>query len=115
MCWKIEQELQQHLVGKDVGFSLQSKSFGSEYYNDDSMSEKELRESEEEVGDNPSWVLPTKTIQVEELTDHGMKGENTLHRSQNCCHIVLFFGGPVFELQPCHYNEGFSQCICILW
>ncbi len=24
---------------------------------------------------------------------------------QDCCHIVLFFKGPMFELQPCHYYE----------
>jgi hypothetical protein len=42
-------------------------------------------------------------------------GENTLLGGQDCCHIVLFFRGPMFELQPCHYYEGFSQCFCILW
>ncbi len=29
---------------------------------------------------------------------------------QNYCHIVLFFRGTVFKLQPCHYYERFSQC-----
>jgi hypothetical protein len=38
------------------------------------------------------------------------KGESTLGGSQNCCHIVLFFKGPMFELQPCHYYEKNSQC-----
>jgi hypothetical protein len=41
-------------------------------------------------------------------------GENTLKGDQNCCHIVLFFTGPMFELQPCHYYEGFSQDFHIL-
>ncbi len=36
-------------------------------------------------------------------------GENTLRGGQDCCHIVLFFRGPMIELQPCHYYEGFSQ------
>jgi hypothetical protein len=34
---------------------------------------------------------------------------------QDCCHIVFFFRGPMFELQPYHYYEGFSQFFCILW
>jgi hypothetical protein len=42
-------------------------------------------------------------------------GENTLQGGQNYCHIVLFFRGPIFELQPSHYYEGFSQCFCKLW
>ncbi len=36
-------------------------------------------------------------------------GESTLWGGQNCCHIVLFFKGTMFELQPSHYYEGFSQ------
>jgi hypothetical protein len=88
--------------------SLQSTSFGSKDCNDDSMSKQELKELEEMASDNPLWVLLTKNIHVAELTNHGMKGENTIHEGQNCCHIVLFFRGPMFELQPCHYNEGFS-------
>jgi hypothetical protein len=36
-------------------------------------------------------------------------GESTLG-GQNYCHIVLFFRGTMFELQPCHYYERFSQC-----
>jgi len=31
--------------------------------------------------------------------------------SQYCFHIVL--KGSMFELQPCHYYEGFSQWVCI--
>ncbi len=34
---------------------------------------------------------------------------------QNCYHIVLFFRGPVFEIQPCHFYENISQYLCILW
>jgi hypothetical protein len=26
-----------------------------------------------------------------------------------------FFRCPMFEIQPCHYYKGFSQCFCILW
>ncbi len=29
--------------------------------------------------------------------------------------LVLFFKGTMFELQPCHYYEGFSQYFYILW
>jgi hypothetical protein len=29
--------------------------------------------------------------------------------------LILFFKVPMFKLQPCHYEEGFSQCFCILW
>jgi hypothetical protein len=39
-----------------------------------------------------------------------MKGENTLQGGQDCCHIILFLRGPMFELQACHYYERFSQC-----
>jgi hypothetical protein len=39
-----------------------------------------------------------------------VKTQNTLLGGQDCCRIVLFFRGPMFELQPCHYYEGFSQC-----
>ncbi len=42
-------------------------------------------------------------------------GESTLCGGQDCYHIVLFFWGPMFELQPCQYHEGFSQCFYILW
>ncbi len=35
--------------------------------------------------------------------------ESTLWGSQDCCHIVLFFKGIIFELQSCHYHEEFSQ------
>ncbi len=31
------------------------------------------------------------------------RGENALQGSQDCCHIVLFFKSPMFELQPCHF------------
>jgi hypothetical protein len=41
--------------------------------------------------------------------------ESTLWGGQDCCHIVLFFIGLMFELQPCIYYEGFSQCSCRLW
>jgi len=41
-------------------------------------------------------------------------GESTSRGAPNCCHIILFFKGPMFELQPCHYYERFSQCFCIL-
>ncbi len=33
-----------------------------------------------------------------------------LQGGQDCYHIVMFFRGPMFELQPCHYYEGFSHC-----
>ncbi len=42
-------------------------------------------------------------------------GWKHIRGKQNCCHIVLLFMGPMFEFQPCHYYEGFSQCFCILW
>lgn len=42
--------------------SLQSTSFGSKDCNDDFMSEKELKELEEEANDNPLWVPLTKKI-----------------------------------------------------
>ncbi len=29
------------------------------------------------------------------------RGENTLQGSQDCCGIVFFFKGLMFELQPC--------------
>jgi len=45
-----------------------------------------------------------------------VKGKSTplWDLGQNCCHIVLFFKGPMFELQLCHYYEGFSQFFYIL-
>jgi hypothetical protein len=36
------------------------------------------------------------------------EGKNTLQGGPNCCYIVLFFRGPMFELQLCHYYEGIS-------
>jgi hypothetical protein len=42
------------------------------------------------------------------------KGENTLQGGQDYCHIILFFWGPMFELQPCHYYERVSQYFCII-
>jgi hypothetical protein len=41
--------------------------------------------------------------------------ENNRCGGQNCCHIIFFFKGTMFEFQPCYYCEGFSQCFCILW
>jgi hypothetical protein len=74
--------------------SFLSTFLGFEYCNDDFMSEEELKELEEEEADNPLWVLPTENIQVEDLTDHGMKGEDTLQGGQNCCHNIFFLGVP---------------------
>jgi hypothetical protein len=42
-------------------------------------------------------------------------GESTLQGGQDYRHIILFFKGPMFKLQPCDYYEGFSQHFCILW
>ncbi len=36
-------------------------------------------------------------------------------RGQDCCHIVLFFRGSMFEFQSYHYYKGSTQCFCILW
>jgi hypothetical protein len=44
--------------------NLQSNLSSYEDYNNDFVFEKELNEVEEEVGDNPFWVLPTKNDQA---------------------------------------------------
>lgn len=44
--------------------NLQSNPSSYEDYNNDFVFEEELNELEEEVGDNPFWVLPTKNDQA---------------------------------------------------
>jgi hypothetical protein len=43
------------------------------------------------------------------LPGKALGGESTLWGGQNCCHIVLFFRGPMFKLQPYHYYERFHN------
>jgi len=74
------------------------------------------------VGNYPRWsyiyfvIMSTTSlggcgawVQCKHL--YGWK--HTMGGTQDCCHIVLFFKGPRFEFQPCHYYEGFSQVFCI--
>jgi hypothetical protein len=44
--------------------NLQSNLSSYEDYNNDFVFDEELNELEEEVGDNPFWVLPTKNDQA---------------------------------------------------
>jgi hypothetical protein len=44
-----------------------------------------------------------------------MKGESTPKGGQDGYHIVLFFKGTKFELQPYHYYKNISKCFCMLW
>jgi len=41
--------------------------------------------------------------------------ESTLRGGWRLLSDCIFFKGPMFKLQPCHYYEGFSQVFCILW
>ncbi len=45
---------------------------------------------------------------------HNKLGWKHITWGLNCCHIVLLFKGTMFEFQPCHYYERFSQCFFIL-
>jgi hypothetical protein len=42
-------------------------------------------------------------------------GVKTHYKGAKIVVTLYFFKGPMFELQPSHYYEGFSQCFCKLW
>jgi hypothetical protein len=65
-----------------------------------------------------AWCFPFCFISssiYNSFTMYPLKVSTLWGRAQNCCHIVLFFRGPMFELRPCNYYERFLQCFCILW